>query len=62
MLDVSQMTVRVKTTVKKFNGDEASDPDATPVEVIEREEDVPFSSLPPHLQLEVLKRNTHGSD
>ena len=53
--DLSKMGVTVKTTVKKFNGDEAFNPDAVPVEVIEREDVVPLGSLPPHVQQQLLK-------
>ena len=56
--DLSGVTVRVKTTVRKFNGDEAYDPNAAPVEVIEREEDVPLSSLPEATQRALLEKRT----
>lgn len=54
-VDVSKLTATIKTTVKKFDGDQAFDPNAQPVEVIEREDVVPVSSLSPAIQQQLLK-------
>lgn len=62
--DRSHIMVKATVTLKKFDGDGANDPNATPVEVIEREEMVPLSSFAPDVQEQLLEqmRNTHGSD
>lgn len=53
------MTVTIKTTVAKYEGDDTSKP---PVEVVEVEREVPLSELPPELQQQVMENRNGGTD
>jgi len=56
----SKVTVKVKRTLRKFDGE--YEEGKTPIEVIEDEQEVPLDSLPADMQDAIRHRDGKGDD
>lgn len=60
MQDDSGVTVTIRRTLKKFDGEYAEGKE--PVETTVAEEVVPFASLPSEIQAQLMKGQAHAAD